>query len=55
MKKCIEKYCKMTSKNCENLEKGDIRCCCHAYGLVSNNNCEKCRLSLLHAMSDLMS
>ena len=54
-KKCSDKDCKMTSENCEGLEHGMLFCCFHAFSLISDKNCEKCRLSLLHAMSDLVS
>lgn len=55
MKKCIDKYCKMTDEICESLKHGMIKCCFHAFGMISEKHCEKCRLSILHAMSDLVS
>ena len=55
MKKCLDKYCKMTSENCDSLNSGMIYCCFHVFGLISDKHCEKCRISILHAMGDLVS
>lgn len=55
MKKCKDRYCKMTEENCNRLKHLFAEFCCyHMYKMDLDNHCKICKQSWLNAISDLI-